>query len=197
MFPVIAPLSETYGRLPVYLACNTNFLIWCVACALAPNLASLVIFRFLAGSFGVAPFTLGGGTIADMVEPAQRGTAMGIWMAGLTVGPVIGPTIGGFISAYLGWRWNFWILAIIAGVICVFSVAMMKETFGPVLLARRVKKLRKETGNLKLRSSLEKAESTTNLLRLSMVRPMKMLFKSVILFLLCIYVAIIYTIMFM
>ncbi|KAJ9365696.1 multidrug resistance protein [Paecilomyces variotii] len=193
---IIAPLSETYGRWPVYLACNTCFLFWCIASALAPNMASLVIFRFLAGGFGVAPFTLGGGTIADMVEPAQRGTAMGIWMCGLTVGPVIGPTIGGFTSAYLGWRWTFWILTIIAGVICALNVTVMRETFAPVLLARRVKKLRKETGNMRLRSNLEKVESTKNILRLSIVRPMKMLFTSVIVFMLCVYVALIYTIMF-
>ncbi|KAJ5712709.1 multidrug resistance protein [Penicillium malachiteum] len=90
---VIAPLSETYGRLPMCLTCNLSFLIWCIACAVAPNMAALVIFRFLAGAFGVAPFTLGGGTIAYIMDPAQRGTAMGIWMGGLTVGLVIGPTI--------------------------------------------------------------------------------------------------------
>lgn len=156
-----------------------------------------MVFRFLAGSFGVAPFTLGGGTIADMVDPAQRGTALGIWMAGLTIGPVIGPAIGGFLSAYLGWRWNFWILVIIAGAILIVSVIMMRETFGPVLLARKVKKLRKETGNLILKSRLERSGSAKDLIRISTVRPMKLLFKSLIVFLLCLYVAIIYTIMFM
>ena len=157
----------------------------------------MVIFRFLAGSFGVAPFTLGGGTIADMIEPAQRGTAMGIWMGGLTVGPVIGPTVGGFITAYLGWRWTFWILAIIAGAICGLSVVTMKETFPPVLLAQKVTRLQKETGNPNLISASDKNQSATSLLRLSLVRPMKLLFTSVIVLLLCLYVAVVYTIMFM
>ncbi|KAJ5714841.1 multidrug resistance protein [Penicillium malachiteum] len=176
---VIAPLSETYGRLPVCLTCNLNFLIWCIACAIAPNMAALVIFRFLAGAFGAAPFTLGGGTIADIVDPAQRGTAMGIWMGGLTVGPVIGPTFGGFISAYLGWRWTFWILSIIAGVICGISIIFMRETFARVLLARKVQQLRKESGNPDLKSRLDKEDSTAILLRLSFIRPAKMFFKSV------------------
>ncbi|KAJ6024272.1 multidrug resistance protein [Penicillium herquei] len=193
---VIAPLSETYGRLPVYLTCNLSFLMWCIACAVAPNMAALVIFRFLAGAFGAAPFTLGGGTIADIVDPAQRGTAMGIWMGGLTVGPVIGPTIGGFISAYLGWRWTFWILSMIAGVICGISIIFMRETFARVLLARKVQRLRKESGNQDLKSRLDKEDSTATLLRLSFIRPAKMFFKSVIVCLLCIYVAIVYTIMF-
>lgn len=118
-------------------------------------------------------------------------------MGGLTIGPVIGPTVGGFISAYLGWRWNFWILSIIAGVVCGASILFMKETFGPVLLARKVKRLQKETGNSMLKSRLARVQSTTDLLRLSIVRPMKLLFKSVIVFLLCTYVAFIYTIMFM
>ncbi|ETS84441.1 hypothetical protein PFICI_02466 [Pestalotiopsis fici W106-1] len=193
---LIAPLSEAYGRQPAYLVGNGGFLIWNIACGFAPNMASMMVFRFLAGSFGVAPFALGGGTIADMVQPAQRGTAMGIWMAGLTVGPVIGPTIGGFVSAYLGWRWNFWILAIMAGTVLLISAIVVKETFAPVLLARKTKKLQEKTGHSNLQPRLQKNVTARHRLWLSIVRPTKMLFTSLILFLLCLYISLVYTIMF-
>lgn len=83
----------------------------------------LVGFRFLAGTFGVSPITLGGGTIADMIAPARRGAAMAIWAIGrkfetsqlvcnvtdddcvALLGPVIGPVAGGFLSDAEGWRW--------------------------------------------------------------------------------------------
>lgn len=88
---VIAPLSELYGRVPLYHMCNLLYTIFTVACAVAPGMASLVTFRFLAGVAGSCPLTLGAGSIADMVSPQNRGAAMGAWAMGSLLGPVIGP----------------------------------------------------------------------------------------------------------
>lgn len=55
---ILAPLSETYGRLPVYHICNVLFLIFTIACALATNITSLIVFRFFAGMWGGAPLTM-------------------------------------------------------------------------------------------------------------------------------------------
>lgn len=81
-----APLSEVYGRLPVYHVCNVCFVAFTIACALAKNLNMLIVFRFLAGVFGSAPLTNGGGSIADLVEQAKRGKAM----SGFAMGPIVG-----------------------------------------------------------------------------------------------------------
>lgn len=54
-----APLSEIYGRAPVYHFCNIGFLCFTVGCALATNLNMLIGFRFIAGAFGSAPLTNG------------------------------------------------------------------------------------------------------------------------------------------
>jgi hypothetical protein len=55
----LAPLSEIYGRVPVYHACNVLFISFTVACALATNLNMLIGFRFLAGIWGSAVLTNG------------------------------------------------------------------------------------------------------------------------------------------
>ncbi len=102
---VIAPLSEMYGRVPIYNMCNVAFVAFTVGCALAPSMGSLIAFRFLAGCFGIAPITNGGGTIADLMKPEQRGRAMSIWAIGPLLGPVIGPVCGGFLAEAKGWRW--------------------------------------------------------------------------------------------
>jgi MFS family permease len=52
---VVAPLSEMYGRLPIYHTCNVGFLITSVACALSTNVHMLIGFRFLNGTFGSSP----------------------------------------------------------------------------------------------------------------------------------------------
>lgn len=54
-----APLSEIYGRAPVYHVCNVLFLLCTIGCALATNLNMFIVFRFLAGTFGSAPLTNG------------------------------------------------------------------------------------------------------------------------------------------
>jgi len=48
----LAPLSEIYGRKPVLGASNVFFCFWQIGCALAPNIASLIVFRFLSGIGG-------------------------------------------------------------------------------------------------------------------------------------------------
>ena len=108
---IIAPLSELYGRLPVYHVSNILFVVFTVACAVASNLNMLIGFRFLQGTFGSTPLTIGGGTIADMIVQEKRGAVMAIWALGPLMGPVIGPVAGGYLSQGKGWRWVFWVIA--------------------------------------------------------------------------------------
>ena len=102
---IIAPLSELYGRVVVYNVCNVGFILWTVGCALATDMNMLIGFRFMAGAWGIAPITNGGGTIADIMKPEQRGGAMAIWAMGPLLGPVIGPVAGGYLAQAEGWRW--------------------------------------------------------------------------------------------
>lgn len=113
---VISPLSELYGRYYLYLITNICFVVFTIACAVAPSMGSLIAFRFFAGAFGVTPVTIGGGTIADMIPQHRRGAVMSIWAMGPLLGPVIGPVAGGYLSAAKGWRWIFWLLAILVSV---------------------------------------------------------------------------------
>jgi multidrug resistance protein len=113
---IIAPLSELYGRVPLYHACNVLFLIFTIACAVAQTLPQLIVFRLLAGIAGVCPLTIGSGTVADMVPKEKRAGIMAIWALGPIMGPVIGPVCGGFLAENEGWRWVFWVIAIAVSV---------------------------------------------------------------------------------
>ena len=108
----LAPLSEVYGRMPVYHSCNIMFTIWTVACAVAPNMGSLLAFRLFAGIAGSCPITIGGGSIADVFDQKSRGAAMALFALGPLMGPVIGPVAGGYLTQAKGWRWVFWVLTI-------------------------------------------------------------------------------------
>ena len=189
---VIAPLSELYGRLYVYHVNNALFVIWTIACALAPNIGALLVFRFLAGIAGSCPLTIGGGSIADMIKQEKRGGAMAIFALGPLLGPVIGPVAGGYLSEDEGWRWVFWVIAIAGGATACFSFIFMRETYPPVLLARKVARLRIEQNNPNLRSKLASDKTPAAYFKQSIVRPTKMLLRSPIVLTLSTYMAVVY-----
>lgn len=120
---IVAPMSEYSGRVIVYNTCNVLFLIFNIASALAPNMASLIVFRFLDGIAGVTPTTIGSGTIADIMPTESRGRAMALWSMGPLFGPIIGPIVGGYLVQGTNWRWVFWVLAI------VVSLALPKTVY--------------------------------------------------------------------
>jgi multidrug resistance protein len=188
----IAPMSEVFGRLPVYHANNILFIVWTVGCALAPNVGSLLAFRVLAGIAGSCPITIGGGSIADLFAQQERGAAMAIFALGPLMGPVVGPVAGGYLSEAKGWRWVFWVITIAAGAACISSITFMRETYEPVLLQKRVNKLKKETGNQQLRSKLDSGLTVREYFTRALIRPTKMLIFSPIVLLLSIYMAVVY-----
>lgn len=79
---VLAPMSELYGRNPVYHGSNICFTIFSVACAVSTSLPMLIAFRFLMGLSGCPSLSLGGGTIADLIPLNERGAALSIWALG-------------------------------------------------------------------------------------------------------------------
>ncbi|KAK8061825.1 major facilitator superfamily domain-containing protein [Apiospora phragmitis] len=172
---VMAPLSEIYGRLYVYHASMAGFIVFVVACAAAPNLGALVAFRFLSGVFGSCPVTNASGSIADMVRQEGRAAAMAAVSIGPLLGPIVGPIAGGFLADAAGWRWNFWLLAIVGGVIALVNLAFLRESYHPVLLERKTRRLRKATGNAQLRSKLDIGLSPRDYFRRSILRPIKMI----------------------
>ncbi len=194
---LIAPLSEIYGRSPLYISCNILFVVFSVACGLSQNMGTLVAFRFLLGCAGASPLTLGGGTIADMIPQEQRGASMAIWAMGPLIGPVVGPVCGGYLSQAKGWRWIYWVLAIVSGAASVVALILLKETYPPVILARKAARLRKETGNQDLRSKLDSGISHKERFKLAIFRPMKMLLLSPIVASLCWYTAVAYGLLYL
>ncbi|KAL4977176.1 major facilitator superfamily domain-containing protein [Aspergillus desertorum] len=156
-------------------ACNVLFLVLTVACAVAKTLSQLIVFR-LAGVAGVCPITIGSGTIADMIPQEKRAGIMAVWALGPILGPVVGPVAGGFLAEAESWRWVFWVIAITTGVI-------YRESYAPVLLARKAAQLRKETGDPSLRSVHDTGRTPKQIFVDAFTRPIKFLFLSPIVFL--------------
>lgn len=189
---VIAPLSETYGRQPVYTISMFFFVLCQVACALSTNVGMLLAFRFLAGCVGSCPVTIGGATIGDMFPKENRAGPMAVWGMGAQLGPMLGPVIGGFLSQAMGWRWVFWLLSIVSGAALLLSAVFLRETYPVVILERKTKRMIRETGDQNLVSALHNPTPPRELIKLTIVRPGKMLLFSPIVLLFSIYLAILF-----
>ena len=73
----------------------------------------------------------------------------------------------------------------------------MRETYGPTILAKKTKRLQKETGNMNLRSKLDLGLSPTTLFIRSIIRPAKILCLSPICALMSLYMAVVYAILYL
>ncbi|KAF2714752.1 MFS general substrate transporter [Pleomassaria siparia CBS 279.74] len=189
---VIAPCSEQWGRAIVYNICNFMFLIFNIACAVAPDLNSLIVFRMFAGIAASCPLTLGSGSIADMIPLEKRGLAMASYIMGPLLGPTFGPLAGGYLAVAKGWRWIFWLISIIGGVVLIGTAFFIRESYAFVILQRKTNRLRKSTGNPHLRSALDTGRTPVELFKFSIFRPIKMLLFSPIVFLMSLYMSVVY-----
>lgn len=117
---------------------------------------------------------------------------MAAFIVGPIIGPVVGPVAGGFLASAEGWRWVFWLVTIVAGFVSVVFLVLARETYAPVLLQRKVLRLRRETGNSNIRHVLDKGLTPGGLIKLSIVRPLKLLFLTPIGAISALYLAVVY-----
>ncbi|KAJ5679949.1 Major facilitator superfamily multidrug transporter mdrA [Penicillium macrosclerotiorum] len=194
-----APMSELYGRQVVFIGTYCGLTIFCAGTTGAKNITTLLIFRFLSGSFGSSPFTNSGGVIADMFAARERGLALSAFALAPFLGPVIGPIVGGFLGMKAGWKWVMGLLTILCGVMWFIGAALKPETYAPVLLRQRARTLSKLTGKVYM-SKLDIDQGRPEpkeAMKTALSRPFILLFREPIVLLLSIYLAIIYGTLYM
>jgi MFS family permease len=58
---IAAPLSEIFGRRPVYLVCFVLLIVFTAGSGASQNIQQLLILRFLAGTLGSGAIAIGAG----------------------------------------------------------------------------------------------------------------------------------------
>jgi len=188
-----APLSEIYGRRPIYAITLLVAVIFTIPGCVAKNIETLLVTRTLAGISFSAPMTLVGGTLADLWRHEERGVPMAAFSAAPFIGPAIGPLVGGFLSDAYGWRSLYWIQLIMSFVAWVGISFTVPETYTPKLLARRARKMRKETGDEKFVTEEDlDLRPLSQRLRLFLLRPFQLLFQELIVFFISVYMSVLY-----
>lgn len=183
------PLSETYGRKGVMMYSFAVLTLFAIASAVAPSFPALVAFRLFVGIGGSGAVSIVGGICADVYhDPRARGRSMAIFMAATTFGPVLGPIVSGFVGA-VAWRWAFWSSVVFAGASWPLFF-FLPETYGPVILRDRARRMRRETGDEGVVAPIELEKTDLgHIVTVVLTRPLRMLcFEPLVLFT-CLYLS--------
>ncbi|KAL8795512.1 MAG: hypothetical protein Q9182_007524 [Xanthomendoza sp. 2 TL-2023] len=179
------PLLENFGLKNGYLALYVFFTFMLIPQALAPNFATLLVTRALAG--------LCGGILQNALEqvagdlwPVDKDRNMSItlytfvYVAGVTLGPALGS-----IVAYLSWRWVFHVQLITFCVLFPVVLLILKETRGPIILSQLAR-----TDKTLAKASTELPHPPLNkLLYEALARPTHLLFTEPVIFALTLWAA--------
>lgn len=88
----------------------------------------LIVMRVFSSGTGCSVTAVGAGTVSDIWEVKERGTAMSIYYLGPLLGPALGPVIGGVLTQRWDWRATQWFLTIYGAVFLVSIMFCLPET---------------------------------------------------------------------
>ncbi|KAI6046713.1 vacuolar DHA amino acid exporter [Pisolithus marmoratus] len=129
-FPVLwSAVSEIKGRKLVYLTSVLLFALGSAFVAVSNSMGLMIGMRVLQAIGSSAVVAIGAATLADIYDPHQRGTKMGIYYCAPLLGPSLGPIIGGVLTQVLSWRATFWFLVIWGGIMFSAFLFLFKDTF--------------------------------------------------------------------
>ncbi|KAF9026400.1 MFS polyamine transporter [Hymenopellis radicata] len=191
----MAPLSEIYGRTLILQLSNLFFFAFNMACGFAQNKTQLIIFRFLAVGMGV---------LGDVWRAEERGRASATYSLALSWAPSLDPSSARGLRACTTWRWVFWSTSIFAMAVQVMGFFLLRETFAPVLLEKKIVKLRSEEdeekgGARRYRTVFEASETRSwqHIFSKALRRPFALFMHESIVQLLGLYMAFIYGIFYL
>ncbi|NLE78461.1 MAG: multidrug effflux MFS transporter [Rhodococcus sp.] len=125
---VVGPLSDRYGRRPLLIVGSLLCVLATVACAMAPSVELLALFRFVQGFTGAAGVVLSRAVVSDRAQGARAAKMFSLLIVINGVAPVIAPLLGGATIGLFGWRGVFWVLAGISLAILVGVIAWVPES---------------------------------------------------------------------
>ncbi|HEY9602088.1 MAG TPA: MFS transporter [Allocoleopsis sp.] len=117
-----ARLGDMLGKKRLYNIGLVIFTISSLLCGVAPSVYYLIGFRALQGLGAVFISALGAAIITEVFPSSERGRALGIIGAVVSLGVALGPTVGGLLIGIRGWRTIF-LVTIPIGIVASFIVA--------------------------------------------------------------------------
>jgi EmrB/QacA subfamily drug resistance transporter len=125
-----AALGDRFGRRRVFTLGLALFTLSSAACALAPNVAELIVARTVQGLGAAVVLPLSLTILTTAFPPQRRGLLVGVYggLAGLAV--AAGPLVGGAVTEALDWHWIFWLNVPIGLLAVALGTRLLPESHG-------------------------------------------------------------------
>jgi DHA1 family bicyclomycin/chloramphenicol resistance-like MFS transporter len=124
----VGPLSDKIGRRPVLLGGIILMGVASLGATFAPSIEILIVARVLQALGACATLVVPRAVVQDLYSGAEAARIMALVAMLQSTAPLFAPVIGGVLDALLGWRAIFGLLAIVAGILGVWSVLALAET---------------------------------------------------------------------
>ncbi len=126
--PITGWLGARIGTRRLILGSILAFVITSVACGAAQGLGDMVLFRTLQGVAGAFLIPVGQAVMLDITPRSKHAQMMGLWGAGVVLGPIIGPVLGGYLTEYWSWRFVFYINVPLGAIAFMLLLGAMPAT---------------------------------------------------------------------
>ena len=127
----VAGLAARWGRVRVMKVGLVLSVLLTLAVAVAPDFTTLVVLRVLSGLALAAVVGVAMGHVGAEVHPGGLGSAMGLYVAGNSLGGVGGRLVTAGVSDGTSWRWGVVALAAAAAVVTILFWRLVPEAVAP------------------------------------------------------------------
>lgn len=125
---IYGPLSDMLGRkAPLYFGL-VLFAAGSVGCAMAPDIQTLVVLRFVQGLGASAGMVIPRAVVRDLHTGHDAARLMSLLMLVFSVSPILAPLAGSLLIESLGWRSVFWAVTVAAALGLVLLATSLRET---------------------------------------------------------------------
>jgi EmrB/QacA subfamily drug resistance transporter len=126
-----AAAGDRWGRRRVFVAGVAVFALASLACAVAPNVGTLIAGRVLQGVGAAFIMPLALALLGAAFPPELRPKALGVFASVSGVAVPLGPLFGGAVVEGISWPWIFWINVPLGAALIYFAVTRMEDGRGP------------------------------------------------------------------
>ncbi|MCJ0763898.1 multidrug effflux MFS transporter [Variovorax terrae] len=128
---VYGPVSDMVGRkAPLYFGLLL-FAAGSIGCALAPDIHTLVVLRFVQGLGACAGMVVPRAVVRDLHTGHDAARLMSLLMLVFSVSPILAPLTGSLLIESLGWRSVFWAVTVAAALGLALLATSLPETRPP------------------------------------------------------------------
>ncbi|KGE66128.1 MULTISPECIES: multidrug effflux MFS transporter [Pseudomonas] len=145
---VSGPLTDRFGRRPVLLAGLFLYVLATAACALADNIAALIIARLFQALGGCCTTVIGRVIVRDYFDRDEQARLLGLISMAMAISPMAAPVLGSLMLPFINWRGLFVLLGVIGAVLCLVVYRRLPETRPPEVAAARPRGLLRIYGQL-------------------------------------------------